>query len=324
MSDKKTIYYTTQIYRNTQQDFRGHSLYQHQFFRKQKYTTFLSNYTQYYSSYYKIAESVNDTDTVWLQLLTLHVMAPGWILVRKSLEQTLQSRLKYNLPAQEAVSSCHSAVTPWSWGKNPCHDLWAFPTTLHLSETQNCSLLAGMRGPRSAHHSETPGAEHSPTIPPQPPLLKPSGLWMGTKEPQVRKAHCACGRREGHGRAAFLFCLSHGTTAIAPWCHGASLVLLKHVSMSHHICSCSGNSVPSVPLDHLVLFLKPSQTKPISSACHNAHFSLIPGNHKGIPCICAHTLPVSIWLLKSGFYSPEHSGEYQGHLGALSSLFESI
>ena len=238
MSDKKTIYYTTQIYRNTQQDFRGHSLYQHQFFRKQKYTTFLSNYTQYYSSYYKIAESVNDTDTVWLQLLTLHVMAPGWILVRKSLEQTLQSRLKYNLPAQEAVSSCHSAVTPWSWGKNPYHDLWAFPTTLHLSETQNCSLLAGTRGPRSAHHSETPGAEHSPTIPPQPPLLKPSGLWMGTNEPQVRKAHCACGRREGHGWAAFLFCLSHGTTAIAPWCHGASLVLLKHVSMSHHICSC--------------------------------------------------------------------------------------
>lgn len=64
VSDKKTIYYTTQIYRNTQQDFRCHSLYQHQFFRKQKYTTFLSNYTQYYSSYYKIAESVNDTDTV--------------------------------------------------------------------------------------------------------------------------------------------------------------------------------------------------------------------------------------------------------------------
>lgn len=159
MSDKKTIYYTTEIYTNTQQDFRGHSLCQHQFFRKQKYTTFLSNYTQYYSSYYRIAESVNDTGTVWLQLLTLHVMAPGWILVSKSLEQPLQSRLRYNLPAQEAVSSCHIAVTLWSWGKNPWHDLWALLTTPHLPETQNCCLLPGMRGPSSQHHSGTPRAE---------------------------------------------------------------------------------------------------------------------------------------------------------------------
>lgn len=45
--------------------------------RKQKNTVFLSNYTWYYSSYYKIAKTINDTDTVWLQLLTPRVMAPG-------------------------------------------------------------------------------------------------------------------------------------------------------------------------------------------------------------------------------------------------------
>lgn len=176
-------------------------------------------------------------------------------------------------------------------------------------------------------HQEQNSPANSPAIPPQPPLLQPSGLRMGPKEPEVCRACCACSRKEGHGRRALLLCLSHGTPATAAWCHGSSLVLYKHIFMSHCICSHWGNSVPSVPLDYLALLcplLKPPQAVPMSSVCHNAHSSLTPGNHKGLPCICAHRLPVNVWLLKSGLYSPQCSGEYQGHLDVLSSLFEGI
>lgn len=160
-------------------------------------------------------------------------MAPGWILVSKSLEQPLQSRLRYNLPAQEAVSSCHIAVTLWSWGKNPWHDLWALLTTPHLPETQNCCLLPGMRGPSSQHHSGTPRAEQPRQQPRHPTTTSTAAAIRAADGPEGARGvqSLLCLQQEGRPWKESIAALS------VPWnpSHCCLMPRLKPGSLEAHL-----------------------------------------------------------------------------------------